>query len=190
MSMLDCPNEFHRENSSFSAFQKNRLHRDRRTDRPTYRPTDTTSYRDARTHLKKEGEKGRLVCYWSSCVYPLLPFKKKTTRRWKHQNIETSKPPFSHTSKTSQSPLYLYGLSSFFQNSNKESYTKIFKQMLVITMYYYVTTMYYYVLLGNILRNFRNGSFLFRPLGPEVPVQWFQKDVYQKEGPNNLTRNA
>ena len=48
MSMLDCPNDFHRENSSFSAFEKNRLHR----DGPSDRRTDATSYRDARTHLK------------------------------------------------------------------------------------------------------------------------------------------
>ena len=54
MSMLDCPDDFHRENSSFSAFKKNRLHRDGRTDGRTDGPTDTTSYRDARTHLKME----------------------------------------------------------------------------------------------------------------------------------------
>ena len=35
MSMLDCPNDFHRENSSFSAFKKNRLPTDRPSDRRT-----------------------------------------------------------------------------------------------------------------------------------------------------------
>merc|ERR1712240_654496 len=43
MSMLDCPNDFHIENGSFSAFKKKRV---------TDGPTDTISYRDARTHLK------------------------------------------------------------------------------------------------------------------------------------------
>jgi len=41
ISMLDCPDDFHKENSSFSAFEKkNRLPTDRQTDRPT----------DGRTH--------------------------------------------------------------------------------------------------------------------------------------------
>ena len=41
ISMLDCPDDFHRENGSFSAFKKNGLHRDRRTDGPTDRRTHT-----------------------------------------------------------------------------------------------------------------------------------------------------
>ena len=53
ISMLDCPDDFHRENGSFSAFKKNGLHRDGPTDRQTDRQTDTHSYRDARTHLKR-----------------------------------------------------------------------------------------------------------------------------------------
>ena len=32
MSMLDCPDDIHRENGSFPGFKKNGLHRDRRTD--------------------------------------------------------------------------------------------------------------------------------------------------------------
>ena len=53
MSMLDCPNDFHRENRSFSALKKTGYTgTDGRTDRPTDGRTDTTSYRDARTHLK------------------------------------------------------------------------------------------------------------------------------------------
>ena len=44
--------DFDRENSSFSAFKKNGLHRDHPTIRRTDGRTDTTSYRDARTHLK------------------------------------------------------------------------------------------------------------------------------------------
>ena len=51
MLMLDCPDDFHRENRSFSAFKKNWLHRDGPTDGQTDRQTDTHSYRDARTHL-------------------------------------------------------------------------------------------------------------------------------------------
>ena len=35
MSMLDCPDDFYRENGSFPAFKKNGLHRDGRTDGPT-----------------------------------------------------------------------------------------------------------------------------------------------------------
>ena len=48
MSMLDCPNDFRIENGSFSAFKKNGLPTDHRTNQPT----DKTSYRDARTDLK------------------------------------------------------------------------------------------------------------------------------------------
>ena len=53
ISMLDWPDDFHRDNSSFSAFEKKRV-TDGPTDRPTDRRTDTPSYRDARTHLKME----------------------------------------------------------------------------------------------------------------------------------------
>ena len=55
MSMLDCPNDFHEENRSFSAFKKKTGYRtsDGRTDGPT----DIPAYRDARTHLKKHYKK-------------------------------------------------------------------------------------------------------------------------------------
>ena len=78
MSMLGCPNDFHEEKCSFSAFKKNGLWTDGPSDRPsdgssdgrTDRRTDgrmdgrtdgqkdgwtdpeTPSYRDARMHLK------------------------------------------------------------------------------------------------------------------------------------------
>ena len=48
--MLDCPDDFHRENSSFSAFKKTGY---TGTDHLTDGRTDTTSYRDAMTHLKR-----------------------------------------------------------------------------------------------------------------------------------------
>ena len=58
--MLDCPDDFHRENSSFLAFGKKRVTQGR-NDRPTDGPTDgrtgTTSYRDARTRLKRKRER-------------------------------------------------------------------------------------------------------------------------------------
>ncbi len=44
ISMLDYPNDFHRENGSFSAFKKKRVTQgptDRRTDQPTDRRTHT-----------------------------------------------------------------------------------------------------------------------------------------------------
>ena len=59
MSMLDCPDDFHRENRSFSALKKTGYRRtDRPIDGPTDRPTDTTSYGVARTHLRKKSKKG------------------------------------------------------------------------------------------------------------------------------------
>jgi len=51
ISMFDYPDDFHKENSSFSAFEKKKV-TDGPTDRQTDRRTDTPSYRDARTHLK------------------------------------------------------------------------------------------------------------------------------------------
>ena len=51
MSMLDCPNDFHRENCSFSAFEKKTGYR--RTDHPTIRRTrphiEDASKNDKRT---------------------------------------------------------------------------------------------------------------------------------------------
>ena len=51
ISMLDCPNDFHIEIGSFSAFKKNGLHRDGRTDGPTDGPTD----RRTRPHIEMRG---------------------------------------------------------------------------------------------------------------------------------------
>ncbi len=60
ISMLDCPDDFHSVSGSYTAFEKNGLHRDRQTDQQTNRRTDTTSYRDARTHLKMRISTGTL----------------------------------------------------------------------------------------------------------------------------------
>ena len=40
MSMLDCPDDFQRENGPFSAFEKKKRVTDGPTDRPTDGPTD------------------------------------------------------------------------------------------------------------------------------------------------------
>ena len=45
MSMLDCPDDFQRENGSFSVLKKKRF--------TSIRPSDTTSYRNAKTRLEK-----------------------------------------------------------------------------------------------------------------------------------------
>ena len=47
MSMLDCPDDFHREKGSFSAFKKNGLHRDG--------PTDGRTDRRTRPHIEMRG---------------------------------------------------------------------------------------------------------------------------------------
>ena len=52
--MLDYPEDFHKEYSSFLALQPT----DERTDGQTDGRTDTLSYRDARTHLKIENTIG------------------------------------------------------------------------------------------------------------------------------------
>ena len=50
MSMLDCPNDFHIEDSLFSAFQKKRV-----TDRPTIHPTDRRTDGWTRPHIEIRG---------------------------------------------------------------------------------------------------------------------------------------
>ena len=50
--LLGLPDDIHEEKPSFLQFKKNALRTDRPTDRRTDRPS-YTSYRDARTHLKK-----------------------------------------------------------------------------------------------------------------------------------------
>ena len=49
MSMLDCPDDFHRESGSYTALKKTGYTgTDQPTDQQTDRRTDMTSYRDAR----------------------------------------------------------------------------------------------------------------------------------------------
>ena len=52
MSNLDFPDDFPKENCPFLEFEKERV-TDRPTNHPSDRPTDTRSYRDRWTHLKR-----------------------------------------------------------------------------------------------------------------------------------------
>ena len=51
--MLGCPNDFHEENRSFSAFKKKRV-TDRRTDGPSNGPTDRRTIRRTRPHIEMQ----------------------------------------------------------------------------------------------------------------------------------------
>jgi len=56
MSNVDRPDDYNEENFPFLAFKKKQVTNGRTDgpfDQPTDYSTDTTSYRDARTHLKR-----------------------------------------------------------------------------------------------------------------------------------------
>ena len=78
------PDDIHVEKPSFLQFEKNALRTDRQTDQPTDgltdRRTDTPSYRDARTHLKREKKLLQLHIarnFIFHVAFPFFPCRKK-----------------------------------------------------------------------------------------------------------------
>ena len=62
MSNLDCPDDFPKENCPFLTFEKKQV-----TDQRTDGRTDTPSYRDGWTHLKKWEERNAQREKYAEC---------------------------------------------------------------------------------------------------------------------------